>query len=324
MQSILITGGAGFLGRAYLRWAAENRPHWRFTIMSRDEGKHARCRREFPDCRYVIGDVRDEHTLDLVVAGHDAVIHAAAFKYVPQGETNVSECLEINTIGSRNVARACVRHRVDHVVGISTDKACSPINVYGQTKLLMERLFQEYDAKSDTRFHLVRYGNVVSSTGSVIPIFRQQLRDRGFVTVTDPQMTRFWLRVDEAVALINRAFDETTGGTVLIPRLPSMSMEQLAHIAMRDFPAEKGAFMQITGERFGEKRHESLLNEVEARYTEAIVRPADEDCDVDVMRLHPTFKPFEGAAYGKPYSSDAPDRWLEDDDMLAMIQGAPE
>ena len=312
MQNVLITGGAGYLGRAYLRWARANRPDVKFTIFSRDESRHARCRREFPECRYVLGDVRDPDCLDLVVAGHDTIIHAAAFKYVPQGETNGIECHEINALGSLNLGRAAVRHGVERVIGISTDKACSPLNNYGISKLLMERFFQELDGISDTQFNLVRYGNVVSSTGSVIPIFRQQLKDQGYVTLTDPQMTRFWLRVSEAVDLINMALEEPDGGTILIPRCPSISMQALAD-AVTDQ-------VKVVGLRFGEKRHESLLNAVEAQYAEWT------DEDKHFMVLYPMCKPFpaDGIAVGEPYSSDKPDHTLTAQELQQMMEEAPE
>jgi UDP-N-acetylglucosamine 4,6-dehydratase len=307
MRNVLISGGAGYLGRAYLRWAKANTDA-RFTIFSRDESRHARCRREFPECRYVLGDVRDPESLDLAIAGHDTVIHAAAFKYVPQGETNGIECHEINAMGSLNVARASIRHGVERVIGISTDKACSPINNYGISKLMMERFFQECDRNSGTRFNLVRYGNVVSSTGSVVPVFRQQLKDQGYVTLTDPAMTRFWLTVDEAVDLINLALGEAEGGTILIPRCPSISMQALA-----DLVTDK---IKVTGLRFGEKRHESLLNEVEAKYTEDSSVPG-------IMRLYPTIS-RQRPTFGLPYSSDNPDHVLTAGELLKMIEEAPE
>jgi UDP-N-acetylglucosamine 4,6-dehydratase/5-epimerase len=318
LKNVLITGGAGYLGRAYLRWARQYRPDLKFTIFSRDEGKHARCRREFPEHRYVIGDVRDPDSVDLAIAGHDTVIHAAAFKYVPQGETNVAECHEINVVGSLNVARAAARHGVERVIGISTDKACSPINVYGHTKALMERIFQEYDAKTSTQFNLVRYGNVISSTGSVIPIFRQQLKDQGFVTLTDPEMTRFWLPVSDAVTLINLALSEPYGGTILIPRCPSISMQALAS-AVTDK-------VKVIGLRFGEKRHESLLNAVEAKYVDPFpIVPyfTFQNKNPHAMRLYPTtYQPQENNMVA--YSSDNPDHILTAGELLKMIEEAPE
>jgi UDP-N-acetylglucosamine 4,6-dehydratase len=307
MRNVLITGGAGYLGRAYLRWAKANTDA-RFTIFSRDESRHARCRREFPECRYVLGDVRDPESLDLAIAGHDTVIHAAAFKYVPQGETNGIECHEINAMGSLNVARASIRHGVERVIGISTDKACSPINNYGISKLMMERFFQECDRNSGTRFNLVRYGNVVSSTGSVVPVFRQQLKDQGYVTLTDPEMTRFWLTVNGAVGLINLALKEVEGGTILIPRCPSVSMQALA-----DLVTDK---IKITGLRFGEKRHESLINEVEGKYMEFLEF-------AEIMRLYPTTTQQRSSGF-PVYSSDNPDHVLTAGELQKMIEEAPE
>lgn len=307
MQNVLVTGGAGYLGRAYLRWARENRPDLHFTIFSRDEGKHARCRREFPEHRYVIGDVRDPNSVDLVMAGHDTVIHAAAFKYVPQGETNGIECHEINALGSLNVARAAIRHGVERVIGISTDKACSPLNNYGISKLVMERYFQELDERSGTCFNLVRYGNVVSSTGSVIPAFRQQMKDQGYITLTDQEMTRFWLTVNEAVELINMALDEMEC-TTLIPRCPSISMQTLAETVSDQ--------IKVTGLRFGEKRHESLLNAVESCWAQYVTP--------QLMRLYPMTKKRPTAWGEGPYSSDNPDHVLTAAELMKMIEEAPE
>lgn len=310
VANVFITGGAGFLGRAYLRWARVHRPDWQFTIFSRDEGKHARCRREFsgPQYRYVIGDIRDQKTVELAVAGHDTVIHAAAFKYVPQGETHGMECMAINAEGSQNVGWAAIRQGVARVVGISTDKACSPINNYGLSKMVMERYFQEFNAKSDTRFNLVRYGNVVASTGSVIPVFKRQLADQGFVTLTSAAMTRFWLTVEEGVALVNAALVEPQGGTTLIGRCPSISMGALAQ-------AVAGDRIKVIGFRNGEKLHESLVNDVEGQFTE----PAGPGR----MRLYPMARlPLPEAM--PPYSSDRPDHILTYDELNAMIQVAPE
>ena len=314
MHNILVTGGAGYLGRAYLRWASEHQPDFRFTIFSRDEAKHARCRREFSDpghYRYIVGDICDSQTVDLVVAGHDTIIHAAAFKYVPQGETNGIECTSINYAGSISVARAAIRHGVERVIGISTDKACSPINNYGTSKLMMERAFQELDTRTEcTRFNLVRYGNVISSTGSVIPVFQEQLKRQGFISLTDPLMTRFWLSVSGAVDLINLALLEDFGGTILIPRCPSISMQALA-----DSVVQNQEQIRVVGMRFGEKRHESLLNEVEGHYADRVTDR--------LMRLWPTVS----ASVHDPvpaYSSDHPDHMLTVVELQQMIDEAPE
>lgn len=315
MRNVLITGGAGYLGRALLRNLAYNQPHIECTIFSRDHGKHSYCQREFPQYRYIIGDIRDYDSVEMAIAGHDTVIHAAAFKYVPEAETNVIECHEINVMGSLNVAMAAQRMGVERVIGLSTDKACQPINVYGMTKLMMERIFQDFDSKCATQYNLVRYGNVVSSTGSAIPIFRRQARE-GTVRITNPEMTRFWLTVEEAVNLILLALKEQDGGTILIPRLPSLSMldvaEAAVHIELNG--QHDNVVFKTIGKRFGEKMHEDLLGEIEAPYAEYT--------DIDLMCLYPmTKEPLNNGL--DRYNSASPDSKLNIDDIVKMIQEAP-
>ncbi len=317
MQRVFITGGAGFLGRAFMRWLASQDPSVRCTIYSRDESKHIHARQEFPQHNYILGDVRDADRLEVAMAGHDTVIHMAAMKYVPEGEKNVAEAIGVNVDGSRNVVRAAIRNQVERVIGISTDKACQPVNVYGMTKLLMERLFQEADSWSDTKFNLVRYGNVISSTGSVIPLFQRQARE-GCITLTDPEMTRFWLTVDQAVAFVNYALEEPRGGTVLIPRLPAMTMQWLATTiwCMETEGQGNVPVTTILGQRFGEKQHESLVGLVETPYTIFV--------DSLLMGMTPV---IEGAWDGHltaPYTSEHPERWLSLESMARMIEEANE
>lgn len=321
MNNILITGGAGYLGRALLRVLAEKHPKTTCTIFSREHGKHSICQKEFPQHRYIIGDVRDYDSVEMAMVGHDTVIHAAAFKYVPQGETNVSECHAINVIGSMNVAKAAVRTGIEQVVGISTDKACQPINVYGITKLMMERLFQEADRQSACQFNVVRYGNVVSSTGSAIPVFRQQAREQKIVSVTNPDMTRFWLSVHDGVDLIMAALAEEQGGTILIPRLSSLSILDVANAAIQieynfgETGDPEEVRIEVIGQRFGEKIHEDLLGEVETVYAE-MVNPK-------LMRLYPmTSEPVKG--FMERYTSQYPDKPLTIDQAIQMIREAPE
>ncbi len=319
-RNVFITGGAGFLGRALLRVFAKENPEIVCTIFSRDHGKHSLCQREFPQHRYVVGDVRDYDSVELAMAGHDTVVHMAAFKYVPEGESNVAECHAINVFGSLNVARAAMRVGVERVVGISTDKACQPVNVYGMTKLMTERIFQESDAKGATRFNLVRYGNVVSSTGSAIPIFRQQARDTKCVLITNPNMTRFWLSVYDAVRLIKTALGEKQGGTILIPRLPSLTILDVAKAAVAIECELLGLDpssieYKTTGQRFGEKEHEDLLGEVESIYAEIAVGIT--------MRLYPMTSKPTGKGL-KKYTSSKPDRRLTMEQAMAMIREAPE
>lgn len=315
-MKIFITGGSGYLGRALLRVLTEKQPNTECTIFSRDHGKHSRCQKEFPQHRYIIGDVRDYNSVELAMAGHDVVVHAAAFKYVPEGETNVVECHEINTLGSLNVARAALRTMVKRVVGLSTDKACQPINVYGMTKLMMERIFQEFDKKGETRYNLVRYGNVVSSTGSAIPIFRRQAKEDKVVRITNPHMTRFWLTVYEAVDLILKAMDEPTGATILIPRLPSIMMSDVAKAAATiELGSVDGVKFETMGIRFGEKLHEDLLGTIEAPYSETV--------NENLIRLYPLTSKDNGRK-GCRYYSGEPYRYFSIQEITKMIQEAPE
>ncbi len=317
MEQVFVTGGAGFLGRALLARLAEENPTLRVTIYSRDEHKQSAVRGDFPHHNYILGDVRDLERLTLAMAGHDTVIHAAAMKYVPEAERNVEEAIAVNVDGSRYVATAALRVGVDRVVGISTDKACRPVNVYGMTKLLMERVFQEADSWGKTRFNLIRYGNVVGSTGSVIPLFERQAR-AGRMTLTNPAMTRFWLTVEDAVNLIMLALDEPDGGTILIPRIAATSMKTVAEavvrLAYKDLnhqDAMTKVEWQEIGQRFGEKVHEELLTPVESIYTSR--------AGPRLMRMWPVTGGERSDHVEGIYTSNTPDTWLYVTQMAAMI-----
>lgn len=254
---VFVTGGAGFLGRGILRRIERGGWDWRVTCYSRDETKQDECRRRYPGARYVLGDVCDTERLAAAMSGHDVVIHAAAVKYIPEAELNPAECMRVNVGGAQSVITAARRAGVGTVVGISTDKAVRPVNAYGMTKALTERLFAEAAYRSGAsgpRFQTVRYGNVVASTGSVIPLFQRQMREDGYVTVTDPAMTRFWMPVDDAVDTILYAMDPCRlPGSVTIPRPQAMNLGNLAVCIA-------GGAVKITGPRPGEKQHEELMH----------------------------------------------------------------
>lgn len=258
---VLITGGSGSIGHAILSraeaWGVE------FVVYSRDEVKQAAMAPDYPGVRFHLGDVQDADALRRAMRGCRAVIHAAAYKRVPEAERETMACVNANVVGSMNVIRAAMREpSVEVVVGISTDKACHPINAYGQSKALMERLFQSASRESDVkRFTLTRYGNVLASRGSVVPAFRKQA-EAGHIMLTDPGMTRFWLTLDDAVDLIVAAMDAPTG-TVTIPRCRAASMATVAEAVAPGVP------VTIIGARDGEKRHESLLNIHEAPFADA-------------------------------------------------------
>ena len=253
--NILITGGSGTLGHAIVRTAQA--AHWdcRITVYSRSELRQAAMRAQYPQLRYVLGDVRDYDRLAAAMAGHDMVIHAAAVKRIPEAEQQPINCYETNVIGSMNVARAAIASGVRRVIGISTDKACHAITAYGASKLAMEKLFQAQPGTA-TIFTLCRYGNVVASNGSVIPIWREQARLGKALTVTDPRATRFWMAESDAVRTIEHAA-EMPHGTVTIPKMRSLSLQEMAHIVAPDAP------LYVTGWRSVEKVHEDLVCEDE-------------------------------------------------------------
>ncbi len=324
IKSIFLTGGAGFLGRHLMRWFGAKYPQIRFTVFSRDEGKHAIARHEFPHHTYILGDVRDADRLELAMAGHEVVIHAAALKYVPQCELFPGEAIATNIDGSRNVAIAAIRNHVGRVIGISTDKACRPENVYGMTKRIMERAFQEADTWSDTYFNIVRYGNVIASTGSVIPIFREQARN-GTLLVTNPQMTRFWLTVSKAVEMIANAMALTSQyrGTIMIERLAATDLITVAYAAAEietgmsraELEGDKNFTVQFVGDRGGEKVHEDLLSPAEARQTERLG---------SMMLLHPPGSDIPLTWEPEIYTSNVPDHWIDSEELKAMIEEASE
>lgn len=258
---IFLTGGTGSLGKALLHRAAVE--HWdcQFTVFSRDEVKQGELKNEYPNHRFILGDVRDFHWLSIVLSGHDSVIHAAAYKQVPAAEVNAGEAVETNVIGSRNLIRASLSARIPLVVGISTDKACAPVNCYGETKALMEKMFQQAALLGPSRFILTRYGNVLKSRGSVVPLFERQAKLNNEITVTDPDMTRFWLTLDDAVNLILDAYSTTYRSCIVVPMASSSTMKDLARAVAPD------AAIRVTGIRPGEKIHESLIHSGESMHT---------------------------------------------------------
>lgn len=318
---ILLTGGSGFLGRAFLRRAHNENWPAKFTIYSRDEEKQWHIRRRWPNVHCVLGDVaRDFDRLMAVCSGHDTVIHMGAVKFIPEAEHNVLETIAVNVDGSRNVGLAAIAAGVRTVVGISTDKACSPANTYGFTKALMERMYGELDARQEhTRLVTARYGNVVGSTGSVIPVFRQQIRDNKQLKVTDNRMTRFWLSVDEAINLIKLAHNNAViyGGHTFIPNCPAMKIDDIARMVWNLEMPESEPDIIYTGMRPGEKLHEALFNEQEsprvAKFVHEgfVMRPATESA-------------WKTIPDRMVYESSHPDRWMEPLEMVALIQDAKE
>ncbi len=261
--NILVTGGTGSFGRAFVQRLLADYSPARVIVFSRDEQKHYAMQSQIrdPRLRCFVGDVRDRNRLLRALDGVDIVVHAAAMKHVPIAEYNPIEAIRTNIDGAAHLVDAALERRVSRLVALSTDKAVSPVNLYGATKLCMEKLFvaaNSYSGARGTRFDLVRYGNVVGSAGSVVPLFRRQ-RKEGKLTLTDPKMTRFWIGMDRAVDLVLLALAEGRGGEVFVPKLAACSVAVLAEAMAKGVPTE------TVGIRPGEKIHETLITEDEAR-----------------------------------------------------------
>jgi UDP-N-acetylglucosamine 4,6-dehydratase len=255
-QRILVTGGTGSFGRAFVERVLSESPTATLIVYSRDEAKHEVMARQFdhhPNLRFFIGDVRDKDRLWRAMRGVTTVVHAAALKVVPTCEYNPFEAVQTNILGAQYVCEAALDRKVGRILALSTDKACQPINLYGATKLCLEKIVTGSNAYSGSwtpRFSCVRYGNVAGSRGSVIPLWRSQ----DTPTVTDWEMTRFWMTLDRAVDLVLFALTQMVGGEIFIPILPSITLRDLAVAMSLD---EKD--MTVTGKRPGEKDHESLV-----------------------------------------------------------------
>ncbi|MEA3351518.1 MAG: UDP-N-acetylglucosamine 4,6-dehydratase (inverting) [Chloroflexota bacterium] len=266
-QVILVTGGTGSFGKTFIKIMLEQYHPAKIIVYSRDELKQHEMRVagfDEPNLRYFIGDVRDLPRLQRAMRGVDVVIHAAALKQVPACEYNPMEAVKTNILGSSNVVDAALDAGVEKVLGLSTDKAVNPVNLYGATKLAAEKLIVQSNAYAggrDTRMSCVRYGNVVGSRGSVVPVFLRQRENNGSLTVTDARMTRFWLSLDHAVRFVIRRVEQMQGGEVFVPKIPSMKVVDLAKAVSPD------AELEFIGIRPGEKLHEILISRDESRST---------------------------------------------------------
>lgn len=267
-KSILVTGGTGSFGRALVRHVLMKHKPKRLIVFSRDEQKHFEMAQEFnpadyPCMRYFIGDVRDYERLEMAMYEVDFVVHAAAMKHVPAAEYNPFECIRTNVYGAENVVRAALSNRVSHVIALSTDKACSPINLYGASKLASDKIFvaaNNLRGDRGTRFAVVRYGNVIGSNGSVLPFFRKLLaQGADHLPITDQRMTRFWITLAQGVQFVLSSIDTMVGGEIFIPKIPSMKVIDLATHLAPNLPTK------IIGIRPGEKLHESMSTEDDAR-----------------------------------------------------------
>lgn len=300
---MLITGGTGYLGRALInRFLPMG---YDVTVYSRDEAKQFELKTRWPTVKCVLGDVLNYQRLTCVLSGYDVVIHTAAVKFIPEAENNISECIDINVLGSRQVFQAALDCGVGTVCAISTDKACLPLNTYGMTKALMEKLVVEYSRySSTTKYVACRYGNVIGSTGSVIPIFGKQAVTDGIVKVTDPDMTRYWISPAQAVDLVLYTLSRNSG-EIVIPTPSSMRIGDLAALQAAPWDAR----VEVVGVRPGEKKHEQLLH-------------AQESVRAEQLGTHYILHP--DGVYSEPFqlSSETPDKWWEPTDMAAEIDTA--
>jgi UDP-N-acetylglucosamine 4,6-dehydratase/5-epimerase len=266
-KKILITGGTGSLGQALTKKILQSDVD-SVRIFSRDEFKQTQMKSEFNDnrLRFLIGDIRDKFRLQRAIENVDIVIHAAALKHITTAEYNPFEAVKTNIIGSQNLIDVCLDENVDTVLAVGTDKAVSPFNTYGATKLLMERLFisaNNYRGSHKTKFLAVRYGNVLGSRGSILPVLIDQIKNGKKITITDPEMTRFNITMEDALNLILRALKNGRTGCVFIPKLKSYKVSTLKDSLMELFNSNSET--EIIGVRSGEKYHESLINEHELR-----------------------------------------------------------
>ena len=316
---VLVTGGTGSFGKMMLNVMLREYHPTKLIVFSRDELKQHDMRMagfDDPCLRYFIGDVRDEQRLRRAFHGVDIVIHAAALKQVPACEYNPMEAIKTNILGSSNVIDAALDAGVTHVLALSTDKAVNPVNLYGATKLCGEKLFVQSNAYAGgmtTRFSCVRYGNVVGSRGSVIPVFLKQ-RQNGKVTITDARMTRFWITLEQGVRFVIRCIEQMHGGEVFVPKIPSMSIMDLAKAVAPNTDID------IVGIRPGEKLHEVLISEDEARSTIEmedmfVVQPAEMIWFGREWEKQGKFLP-----YGFRYASNTNSQWLTVEQIQKIIE----
>lgn len=317
-QVVLVTGGTGSFGKKFIEIMLKEYHPAKLIVFSRDELKQHEMRVggfDHPSLRYFIGDVRDVGRLRRAMHGVNIVVHAAALKQVPACEYNPMEAIKTNILGSSNVVEAALDMGVQKVVALSTDKAVNPVNLYGTTKLAAEKLFVQsnaYAAGTATRFSCVRYGNVVGSRGSVIPIFINQ-RENGKLTLTDTRMTRFWLSLGKGVRFVIKCAEQMLGGEVFVPKIPSTRIVDLAKVIAPN------AEIEVIGIRPGEKLHEVLIHEDEARATVELE---------DMFVVQPTTELWFGHQWqakgrslpdGFRYASDTNPEWLDVEQIREMI-----
>jgi UDP-N-acetylglucosamine 4,6-dehydratase/5-epimerase len=319
-SSILITGGTGSFGHTFIPMTLEKYNPKKVVVFSRDEMKQwemAKLFKDDPRVRFMIGDVRDKDRLYRALDGIDYVVHAAATKIVPTAEYDPFECVKTNVIGAMNLIDACIDKGVKRIVALSTDKASSPANLYGATKLTSDRLFvsgNSYTGSHNTSFSVVRYGNVMGSRGSVIPFF-MSIAKGGVLPITDNRMTRFMILLEEGVELVWYAFDDMIGGEIYVKKIPSMKVTDVA-LAVDD-----SAKQEEVGIRPGEKLHEQMIGPEDALYTYEYpshfkILPSINNWNKDPERVGKGVKVDPEFLY----SSDSNKEWMEIPELQEWIE----
>lgn len=322
-KNVLITGGTGSFGQAFIRMVLLRfKPH-KLIVFSRDELKQYEMAQVFPDStypcmRYFIGDVRDADRLEMAMRDVDIVVHAAALKHVPAAEYNPFECIRTNVHGAENIVMAAIRSGVKKVVALSTDKAANPANLYGASKLASDKIFVAANNLSSghPRFSVVRYGNVMGSRGSVVPFFRRLVKEGAdSLPITDPRMTRFWITIEQGVNFVLSSLEMMQGGEIFVPKIPSTKITELANVMAPGMPHK------VVGIRPGEKLHEVMITEDDARGTLELS---------DRYLIQPWFNSWDSAPYiaagAKPvadgfrYSSDTNPAWLDDGEIARILE----
>lgn len=319
-QTILITGGTGSFGHTFVPMTLEKYNPKKIIIFSRDEMKQWEMAKLFQGddrVRFFIGDVRDKERLYRALDGVDYVVHAAATKIVPTAEYNPFECIKTNINGAMNLIDACIDKHVKRIVALSTDKASSPINLYGATKLASDKVFvaaNSYSGSQVTRFAVVRYGNVMGSRGSVIPFF-MSVKDKGVLPITDARMTRFMISLEQGVELVWHAFDDMVGGEIYVKKIPSMNVSDLASVI------SPTARQEIVGIRPGEKLHEQMIGTEDSFFTYEYpehfkILPAINGWHESPERIKDGKKVPEGFSY----TSDNNSEWMTSEELATWIQ----
>ena len=322
-KTVLITGGTGSFGREFVRRALREAYFQKVVVLSRDELKQFQMRQDFPlsthgNLRFFLGDVRDRERLYRAFDGVDIVVHAAALKQVPAAEYNPLEAIKTNILGAANIIDAAIDRNVKKVIALSTDKAANPVNLYGATKLCSDKLFvaaNAYSGNHQTRFSVVRYGNVVGSRGSVIPYFLVQ-RSTGTLHITDPRMTRFLITLEQGVDFVLRCLEMMQGGEIFVPKIPSVRVRDLARVIAPQCKQE------TTGIRAGEKLHEVMVPQDDARLT----LETDDMFVIQPSHDYWTHKDYAKSLKGSrpcpdgfSYTSDTNSVWLDDPQIQLLV-----